>query len=131
MTALDLQPGKAVFILWEDSATIDGWHRDPEPDVGRISTVGWVINGDTTSVVVSTSLNDQFSCICPLSIPWSCISEVHELSGLKWNKPYAPPVAEEVSDFAARISGVLSSIKKEDRELTEQYEKICQELQKS
>lgn len=79
MTARDLQPGKAVFILWEDSATIDGWQRDPKPDVGIISTVGWIVNADTKAVVVTTSLNDQFASICPLSIPWSCIKQCDEL----------------------------------------------------
>ena len=79
MTALDLQPGKAVFILWEDSATIDGWRKDPQPDVGIISTIGWVVNADTKAVVVTSSLNDQFSAICPLSIPWSCVTQCDEL----------------------------------------------------
>jgi len=79
MNAPDLQPGKAVFILWEDSATIDGWRRDPEPEVGAISTIGWVVNSNSKAVVVTTSLNDQFATLCPLSIPWNCVVEIEEL----------------------------------------------------
>lgn len=85
MTALDLQPGKAVFILWEDSAQIDGWRKDFKPDVGVISTVGWVVDGNSKALVISSSVNDQFHALSPLSIPWSCIIQCDELEQ-EWQK---------------------------------------------
>jgi len=121
LDAISLCPGKAVYILWEDSATIDGWRRNPSVDIGEITTVGLVVEHDKRGVVVTTSLNDEFSCICPLSIPWSCITKLIELEP-EWNKEY------KGHDCTMKINS-LFNIKPEDRELTEKYEKICQELE--
>lgn len=85
MIATNLQPGKAVFVSWEDSATIHGWQRDPVPDVGHISTVGYVVENNKNILVITSSLNDQFSCLDPISIPWSCITKTGEL-GIEWQK---------------------------------------------
>lgn len=124
MDALNLQPGKAVFILWEDSASLDGWHRGGRyATVGTISSVGFVVGRNDNGVTITSSLNDEFSSISPLTIPWSCITQCEEL-GPEWGKPY------EHHDCLKVIEGI-HKIKQEDRDLTEQYEKICQELQKS
>lgn len=125
MTALDLQPGKAVFILWEDSATIDGWQFGPKPDPGIIATVGWLVSSNEQALVVSSSLNDEFSCICPLSIPWSCVTQCEELEP-QWNEPFAPKEAQEFLPSPPPPFVIMQ----EDRELTEEYEALCQQLQK-
>lgn len=118
LRALDLQPGKAVFISWEDSASIDGWRKDPKPDVGVISSVGWVVNSNSKAVVISTSLNDQFSCICPLSIPWSSITECVEIPRLDWGR----------SNYSNDETEAVYTIDLEDRRLTEEYEEICEAI---
>lgn len=124
MDALNLQPGKAVFILWEDSASLDGWHRAGRyATVGTISTVGFVVGRNDAGVTVTSSLNDEFSNISPLTIPWSCITQCEVLEP-EWGKPF-------VKHDCMQAIGVVHRIAQEDRDLTEKYEKICRELQNS
>jgi hypothetical protein len=85
LEALDLRPGKAVRVVWEDSASVDGWRQNPEPDVGTIESVGWFVNGNSEALVITTSINDQFSVICPLSIPWRAVVSCEELEE-QWRK---------------------------------------------
>jgi len=85
MTSQDFCLGKAVRILWEDSALAEGWHTDAKAQAGKIVTIGWVVDNNGGAIAVSGSINDQWSCIAPLSIPWSCIVRVEEM-GDEWNR---------------------------------------------
>lgn len=72
--------GKTVKFTWEDSASNCGWRGGPTvPDVGTIVSVGQVVGCDQNAIVITTSINDQQSCMCPLSVPWSAILEIREL----------------------------------------------------
>lgn len=144
MNAISLSPGRAVYILWEDSAAIDGWRKGLKPDTGKITSVGFVVDADNNGVMITTSLNDQFSAICPLSIPWGAVAVLHELEP-QWGKEYEPHVCATLPHRILQnidIKGVTSLpssynpdltasviINDEDRKLTEEYEKICQEIQ--
>jgi hypothetical protein len=72
--------GKVVKLSWEDSASICGWRPGPRrPEFGAIESIGWVVGCSETGITISTSLNDEQSCICPISIPWSCVTEIKEV----------------------------------------------------
>lgn len=128
MDAVSLQPGRAVYIQWEDSATVDGWRSSPQVDYGTITSVGFVVETDEKGLVLSTSLNDQFTCICPLSIPWSCVVKCIELEP-QWGKSYeGHNCVDEILNIS---SSGMPKISEEDRTITEEYEKICQQMQGS
>lgn len=76
---------KAVKIVWEDSAHVDGWKHGEmvHADVGTITSIGFVIETSPAAVAISSSLSDQNACICPLSIPWRSMKECVEIETIQ------------------------------------------------
>lgn len=83
MKALQFSFGTAVFVQWEDSAQVDGWRREAEVDVGLIESCGYVVACSEKGLTISAAISDQNSCICPLSIPWSCVTNIREICETK------------------------------------------------
>lgn len=81
MEATHFSFGRVVRIRWEDSAHLEGWRREPLVDVGTVDSVGYVVATDEVGITISSSLTDEAAYVCPLSIPWSCISKIEEVRG--------------------------------------------------
>lgn len=85
MTPQDFSLGKAVRVLWEDSACADGWQKQVVAEVGKIVTIGWMVDMSEDALAICGTINDQWSGLSPISIPWRSIVAVEEI-GDEWNR---------------------------------------------
>ena len=80
MESLKLAPKTAVWVEWEDSASLHGWTiGPPKLEYGKIDTVGLVASCSKEQLTISMAINDDGSALCPISIPWSAIQAIREL----------------------------------------------------
>lgn len=82
MAAKELKLGQVVYLEWEDSAqtAAHGWVQLRDlVDMGLIRSAGVVVGCSKHQLVISAAVNDQYSPICPLTIPWSCVTKLEVL----------------------------------------------------
>jgi hypothetical protein len=81
MDATQYPLGRAVRVLWHDSAFMMGWRKMQglTPDPVPIISLGYVVCQSNDALSLSTSISEEHDCITPISIPWGCIEKVSEL----------------------------------------------------
>lgn len=75
--------GSAIQVDWQDSRAYSGWSYDPREKVtpAQIKSLGYVVQSNEDSLVITTSLGNAGQSIDKLSIPWRAISEIELLPG--------------------------------------------------
>lgn len=85
MEAIRIDEGAAIRVMWKDSSTRKGWKFDLAPAPGKIISLGYCTGATGEGLQISTSVNEEFSYIDPLDIPWGAIEDV-TLLGEEWNR---------------------------------------------
>lgn len=85
MEAIRIDEGVAIRVMWKDSSTRKGWKFDLAPAPGKIISLGYCTGANADAIQISTSVNEEFSYIDPLDIPWGAIENV-TLLGEEWNR---------------------------------------------
>lgn len=69
--------GQAVNVLWQDSSALSGWNSIRVlRRIARVRSLGYVVESNLESLVVTTSISDQRDTMDDLIIPWKCIEEL-------------------------------------------------------
>jgi hypothetical protein len=91
--------GSAVRVFWYDSAAIQGWQYSKNVgQVGRITSLGYVVSSKPECLTLSTSLDTTGASIDPLSIPWGAIVKCESLPDLDlMSKPVSKPRKKDSS----------------------------------
>lgn len=84
MKELQIVEGAAVRVFWKDSASKAGWREGPIADVAKIVTVGFKVHSTKEALCITHSIDDQWSTLAPLSIPWVAIDKVEIYES--WNR---------------------------------------------
>lgn len=85
MQPMKLPEGTAVHVVWVDSWTRKGWHKQTAfIDVGRVESIGYVHKAtDSCLALCSAAMADMG--LDPYSIPWGAIERIEEL-GEQYNR---------------------------------------------
>lgn len=76
----NLKLGHAVRVFWYDSASHGGWQYSTKiGDVGKIVTLGYVLNTKPNCITVSSSIATDNASIDPISIPWGSILKIDRI----------------------------------------------------
>lgn len=86
MKAKPLEFGTLIRLVWEDSATAQGWLHDRKSQIGepiKILSAGYVvasvINKQSDFLVIATSLDKLGGVLSPVTIPWSAVRHLEIL----------------------------------------------------
>lgn len=79
--------GNAVLIRWTDSRAFNGWAYDPTTlrTPARIQSLGYVVQSNPESLVITSSIGSAGQTMDDLSVPWGAIQELEILPG-DWSR---------------------------------------------
>src|SRR6267142_5930927 len=85
--------GSAIQVDWQDSRAFSGWSYDPKALMtpARIQSLGYVVQSNRDSLVITTSIGNGGQTMDNLSIPWAAVKEIELLPGSGRFGPEEPP----------------------------------------